>query len=237
MFPKEVCILQFYNFSNENESLEASKFKEAFEENITYVKIDELDTSLDINMDNFENICELTSENVSLPAVFVGNASFHMDDRNISRAVEEGKKFELIGLQCPKHKGICIVFFYNPSCHECTEAKDELESMNSRYPLNIEEYSTLSTEGIDLLFKYYDAFNVSDEEMGSFAIFIGDKYYYKVYQFDELEQEIKKYVNTGLPCPRPSEEGSAEKTLKGFTILTVMAGGLVDGINPVHLPP
>ena len=232
VFPREVCILQFYNFSNENESLEASKFKEAFEENITYVKIDELNTSLDINMDNFENICELTNENVSLPAVFVGNASFHMDGKNISRAVEEGKKFELTGVQCPEWKGICIVFFYNPLCHECTEAKDKLEGMNSRYPINVQEYSTLSPEGSDMLFKYYDAFNISDEEMGSFAIFIGDKYYYKLSQFDELEQEIKKYVDTGLPCPNPSEEGNAEKTLKGFTVLTVMAGGLVDGVNP-----
>jgi len=147
-------------------------------------------------------------------------------------AVEEGKKFELIGVQCPEYKGICIVFFYNPLCHECIEAKDELKGLNSKYPLNIVEYNTLSAEGRNLLFKYYDAFNISDEEMGSFAIFIGSKYYYKLDQFDELEQEIKKYVDTGLPCPNPSEEGNAEKTLKGFTVLTVMAGGLIDGVNP-----
>jgi len=232
VFPKAVCILEFYNFSDENERLEASKFRKALEGNITYVKIDELDTSLDINMANFENVCKTTGENASLPALFIGNKSFPMDDENIDKAVEEGKKFELTGVQCPEFRSICIIFFYNPLCHECMEAKDELENMKYKYPLDIEEYNTLSKKGNDMLFRYYNAFGISDEEMGSFAIFMGDKYYYNLNQFYELEQEIKKYVDTGLPCPSPSEEGNAEETVKGFTVLTVMAGGLVDGVNP-----
>lgn len=135
-------------------------------------------------------------------------------------------------ISCGKEKEICIVFFYSPTCPECTEAKDKLDNLKLKYPLNIKEYNTLTGEGLDSLFKYYDAFNVSEKERGSFAIFIGDKYYHKNSQFNELEEEIKKYTDTGLECPEAADEGNAEKIVKGFTILTVMAGGLADGINP-----
>lgn len=135
-------------------------------------------------------------------------------------------------ISCGKDKEICIVFFYSPTCPECMDAKDKLDNLKLKYPLNIKEYNTLTGEGLDSLFKYYDAFNVSEKERGSFAIFIGNKYYYKNSQFNELEEEIKKYIDTGLKCPEPADEGNAEKIVKGFTILTVMAGGLADGINP-----
>ena len=135
-------------------------------------------------------------------------------------------------ISCGKDKEICIVFFYSPTCPECMDAKDKLDNLKLKYPLNIKEYNTLTGEGLDSLFKYYDAFNVSEKERGSFAIFIGNKYYYKNSQFNELEEEIKKYTGTGLECPKPSDEGNAEEIVKGFTILTVIAGGLADGINP-----
>ncbi len=127
---------------------------------------------------------------------------------------------------------ICLIFFYNPECHECMEMKDKIEELKSKYPLDVEEYNVLTKKGIDLLFKYYNAFHVSKNDRGSFAIFIGNKYYYKISQFDELEEEIKKHLDTGLSCPQPSSEGNAEKIVRGFTVLTVMAGGLADGINP-----
>ncbi|KAA0004403.1 MAG: hypothetical protein FE043_00710 [Thermoplasmata archaeon] len=232
VFPKPVCMLAFYNFSDEIESSQAMKFKKAMEENITYINMEELDISLKINRENFENLGKLTGRNISTPALFIGNKSFSMDDSNISNAVKEGKKFDLTGLQCPKYRDICIVFFYNPLCPECMEAKEKLEGMKEKYPIKIDEYNKISKEGSDMLFRYYNAFNISGEERIPFVIFIGDKYYYDLNQFYELENEIKKYVDTGLPCPSPSEEGSAEETLKGFTVLTVIAGGLVDGINP-----
>ncbi len=230
VFPKPVCSLVFYNFSNESEVKEATKFEDSLNENITYTKINDMDTSLSINMENFNNLRRGT--NVSLPAIFIGNRSFSMEDSNLTKVVEYGKKYDMVGLPCPGYKAICVILFYNPLCHECMEAKDKLESMKSEYPLDLKEYNSLSKEGTDLLFRYYNMSGISGDERGSFAIFIGDKYYYKLSQFDELEQEIKKHVDTGLPCPEPSEEGNAEETLRSFTILTVIAGGLVDGINP-----
>ena len=131
-----------------------------------------------------------------------------------------------------KDKEICLIFFYSPKCPKCMEAQDKLDNLKLKYPLDIKEYNILTDEGLKLLFKYYDAFNISENDRGSFAIFIGDRYYYKNSQFDELEEEIKKHLDTGLGCPQPSSEGNAEQIVKGFTILTVMAGGLADGINP-----
>lgn len=236
VFPKPVCALEFYNFSSETEIGMAVKFQDAMNRNITYTKMSRLDTSLSHNMENFRNLCENLDINISLPAVFIGEKAFPLNESGIDSAIEYGRNFSKVGISCPDieqaGKGICIIFFYNPVCHECLEAKDKLEYLKFKYPISIKEYNTIGDEGYNLLFKYYNAFDVSEENIGSFAVFMGDKYYYKLSQFGELEQEIKKHVDTGLPCPEPSKEGNAEETVKGFTILTVVAGGLVDGINP-----
>ncbi|MEA2054266.1 MAG: hypothetical protein U9O96_04000 [Candidatus Thermoplasmatota archaeon] len=133
-------------------------------------------------------------------------------------------------ISCAKESEVCIVFFYSPTCHECMEAKDKLDNLKAIYNLNIKKYNEILDE--DLLLGYYKAFDVPIKERGAFAVFMGNKHYCKLSQFDGIEEEIKKHVDTGLKCPEPSEDGNAEETVKGFTILTVMAGGVMDGINP-----
>lgn len=131
-----------------------------------------------------------------------------------------------------KTNEICIIFFYDFHCSKCREAKEKMEALKKKYPLYVKEYD--SFEKWDLLEKYYAAYNVSVRNYGLFAIFIGDKYYHKLDEFDELEKEIKKYVKTGLPCPDLSGNKNMEtkRTLKGISIIAVILGGLVDGINP-----
>ncbi len=236
VFPKPVCMIEFYNFSSSNEMNEAIKFGKTLEENITYTRIIRIDTSVRDNIDNFENLCKNTNTSAVLPAIFIGDKLFPMNHSGLHDAVEEGKKFSKTGISCPEieyeSKEICIVLFYNPVCHECMEAKDHLDYLKFKYPLDIKEYNTMSDDGYNLLFKYYNAFDVSEGKIGSFAVFVGDNYFHELSQLGDMENEIKKHVDTGLKCPEPSEDGNAEKTVKGFTMLTVMAGGLVDGINP-----
>lgn len=125
---------------------------------------------------------------------------------------------------------ICIIFFYSPTCPHCLEAKERLEDLKGLYPLNLTIY--VEHAAPDLLSRYYTAANVSLRERGSFAVFVGDRHYGHLDEFDELEQYIQAHLYSGLPCPEPAEKGDAEERVRELTIATVIAGGLVDGINP-----
>jgi hypothetical protein len=235
-FPRSVCVREFYDFGMEDVVVFMERIEDALAENVSFVEVSAFDISAEVNLTLLRDVCNLTSQDFFSPCVFVGDRFFPANESYFPHIISWAKNFSKIGLPCPeltyKGKTICIIFFYTPTCHECIEAKEQLDSLKFKYPLNVTTYSTLNDEGLDLLFKYYDSFNVSTDKRASFAIFIGEKYFYKNSQFLELEEEIKKHVNTGLDCPKSSEEGGAEEILRGFTLLTVLAGGLADGVNP-----
>jgi cytochrome c biogenesis protein CcdA len=125
---------------------------------------------------------------------------------------------------------ICIIFFYDPTCRECLHAKEEMDTLIVKYPLDVQIYETAMDW--NLLLRYYKSFNVSQKDYDTFAIFMGDSYYHKINHFVLLESKIKNLIESGLPCPElPSEENN-ESLLKGVTIITIITGGLIDGINP-----
>lgn len=233
-FPKPVCILEFYNFTNENETFFINKLESALKENISYIQIASFDVLEEVNKTIVRNLFDTTNQEFFIPCIFIGEKAFPAEEKYFNEILEEARNHSKTGLTCPEipHEGkkICIVFFYNPVCGECRRVKEKIDVLNLKYPLDIKEYNAMAEN--QLLFQYYNAFNISKNERSSFAIFIGDKYFYKESQISALEEEIKKYVGTGLACPEPSEGGNAEEILKGFTLLTVLAGGLADGINP-----
>ena len=235
LFPKPVCIIEFYDFTNESENEIISYFNETIIENIDYVSINEFDVSVKENEKIFHQLCSQLNTTVELPAIFIGEKSFSLNKESLNDILNEAIFMKKVGADCIEtdyEKNICIVFFYDPLCKECMKAKKEIEYLKVKYPLNVTEYNLLTKEGINKLFSYYAFFNVSREERGSFAIFIGKKYFYKNSQLPQLEEEVKKYVDTGLACPKPTEKGDAEEIVKGFTIFTVALGGLADGVNP-----
>lgn len=125
---------------------------------------------------------------------------------------------------------ICIIFFYDPTCRECLHAKEELDALIVKYPLDVQIYETAMDW--DLLLRYYNYFNVSQEDYDTFAIFIGDSYYHKINHFVLLESKIKNLIESGLPCPELPPEENNESLLEGVTIIAIITGGLLDGINP-----
>jgi len=125
---------------------------------------------------------------------------------------------------------ICIIFFYDPTCRECLHAKEELDALIVKYPLDVQIYETAMDW--DLLLRYYNYFNVSQEDYDTFAIFIGDSYYHKINHFVLLESKIKNLIESGLPCPEIPPEENNESLLEGVTIIAIITGGLLDGINP-----
>jgi len=104
---------------------------------------------------------------------------------------------------CEKTSGlndkICAIFFYNPSYVICQEAKEKIDALNLNYPLDVKIYDI--PKNYALLLQYYNAFNVSQEDYDTFAIFMGDSYYHKINHFVLLESKIKNLIERGLPCP------------------------------------
>jgi len=235
VFPKKVCVVEFYNFSDYEENGIISRLNNLLSQNIKYLNINRFDILQEDNKTLFLDLCEEYKINISTPAVFMGKNAYNLNEENIYEVSEEAIKYKEVGLPCPSiesNKTICLVFFYDPVCETCMEAKEKIDYLRIKYPLHVVEYNVLTDEGIEKLFDYYHSFNVSKDEMSSFAIFVGDKYFYKNSQLPELENEIKKYVGKGLPCPEVEAGGDAESVLRGFTLLTVVVGGLLDGINP-----
>ncbi len=57
LFPKPVCILEFYNFNNKTDNETISRFNEIITENITYVNINKFDISLEEDERIFYQLC------------------------------------------------------------------------------------------------------------------------------------------------------------------------------------
>jgi cytochrome c biogenesis protein CcdA len=134
------------------------------------------------------------------------------------------------GLTFEGENRICIIFFYDPTCRECLHAKEEMDALIEKYPLDVHIYET--AKDWDLLLRYYKAFNVSQEDYDTFAIFMGDNYYHKINHFALLESKIKNLIESGLPCPELPPENDNESLLESVTLVAIITGGLLDGINP-----
>ena len=225
-FPRSVCVLGFYKES----SSQLDPVAEALHGNISYVHISRFDVTE--HGDRFNETCSSLDINLSVPAVVIGSQGFSLTNTSLDVIISAAEQYEKTGIDCPSpgNETICIIFFYSPTCAHCMEAKEDLEELQARYPLDITTYVELVNP--DLLSRYYKAANVSLWARGSFAVFIGDQHYGDLDDFDALEQYIQEHIEEGLPCPEPAEEGDAEERVRELTVLTVIAGGLVDGINP-----
>ncbi len=225
-FPRPVCILGFYNESRS----ELDSVAQALHDTVSYVHLSRLD--VDGHRNRFDRVCRQLDVNLSVPAVVVGSQGFSLDTTSLETVMSAAEQYEKTGVACPSigNDTVCLVFFYSPTCAHCMDAKHKLGDLQARYPLTVTSYIELANP--DLLSRYYAAFNVSVQERGSFAVFAGDRHYGHLGDFDELEQYIQAHADEGLPCPEPAAKGDAEKQVRELTVLTVIAGGLIDGVNP-----
>ncbi|MBS3772622.1 MAG: hypothetical protein KGY55_00285, partial [Candidatus Thermoplasmatota archaeon] len=224
-FPRPVCVLGFYNQSDSG----LDPVERALQDNVSYVHLTRINVSS--QRMRFTEICRRLNVTLTVPAVVIGSQGFSLDDTSLDTVVSAAERYEKTGVACPStgNESICVVFFYSPTCAHCMDAKDELEDLEARYPLDVTMYVELANP--DLLSRYYAGANVSLRERGSFAVFVGDRHYGHLDELDELDAYIQAHVDTGLPCPEPAEESTAEADVRELTVLTVIAGGLVDGVN------
>lgn len=133
---------------------------------------------------------------------------------------------------------IQLLYFYSPTCKECIQLKEFLAKLGKKYPqLEVKEYDLSVTENIGLMNEYYNSFKVPYEEWGgTLALFIGERCftdYREIKKIREgLEEEIKKYLKIGSIIPEPKKEGNLIQIFQSFGPLTILAAGLIDGVNP-----
>jgi len=72
-----------------------------------------------------------------------------------------------------------INFFYSPTCPHCAREEKFLNELQDKYPdITINRYSVNESKNIDLLKKYYNDYNVSQEYFGMVpATFTNNKYF------------------------------------------------------------
>ena len=227
VYPKPVCILVIFN-SSRNESIET--VVKALKENITFIKINEVDIKYKENRSMVKELPYNTT-----PVVFIGENHFYLNNASLCYIVEEAEKYEIVGIDFPDEYGkkrICILFFYTAGCPPCEKIRAKIEYMEKIYPLDVKKYDINKQKNRELLLEYCAQYNVTPD---SSNIFIGEKYFHSEDQLDELEKEIRRWLNTGLDCPELEGRSGvkiAEELLKGYTIPVVIVYGLLDGINP-----
>ena len=107
--------------------------------------------------------------------------------------------------------------------------------------MSVTKFNVVLRENAELKEAFDIAFNVPKDKRGYVpAAYIGDKYFIGTLGTKEgIEEEIKKYLDTGLQCPckhiegaKPGVEAEIIERFKSFGILAVLFAGLIDGVNP-----
>jgi len=177
-------------------------------------------------------------------AVFIGNASDHLIDDDITPAhlnetllLYAGRNTRLREVTLPPNGedmdySICVIIFYSPTCGECHRAINFIEDMEAKYPrLNVTRYNTANVDYLKLQQDYYEYFKVPARNKGSLAVFIGDKKYYTSDSRlkKDFEEEIAKFAE-GCPCA--DINATDDVNVPSNFWLAVIVAGIIDGINP-----
>jgi cytochrome c biogenesis protein CcdA/glutaredoxin-related protein len=186
-----------------------------------------------------DNIPGLNAEDIDA-AFFVGDdflINFDVKYTSINQTIVSysGRNTPLKAIQPDLTGGkICVMFFFSPTCGDCHQARKILEKMKGKYPdLDVREYNIADSDNRILQESYFEYYGVPTSKQGTLGVFIGDKYFVDP---DKLEEDIEDVIKDkidGCPCPEvePDPDVVVDK-FTGFTILTVMIAGLIDGINP-----
>ncbi|MBC7081778.1 MAG: hypothetical protein H5T44_06030 [Thermoplasmatales archaeon] len=225
-YPKPVCIIIAFNSSLHS----IDRILNALEENVSFVRIDKLDVIYEENLSVIKNLGDF---DLLKPIIFIGNEGIIFNE-NIEEIIEEAKHYEKVGIDFPsiyKERKICVVLFYKSTCPICVNFKRNVELFRNFYPIEIKTYDWKEKENEEILLSYYNFYKV--EYPYDTIVFVGDKYFIRD-NLSEFENEIKKYLGSGVDCPNVGNDAlaGAENVIRSFTLLSVITGGLLDGINP-----
>jgi len=135
---------------------------------------------------------------------------------------------------------VCLYFFYGQGCPHCAKVEPYLSELEKKYDLQIHTFEVYNNRSnLQLMQKYFDGYNVPQNQRGVPAVFISDNYFVGDKPIlDNLESKIKSF-GKGSPCPSLNAttgmgitgEVSAIEPEK-ISFLVVTGAALVDSINP-----
>ncbi len=234
------CVILFHD-SATSEGLIAYDLIQSL--NTTHLRMATYDTH-----DSFYNSTLLThyldAYNSSLSstnaAVFIGEDLLMGEDITESGIEATLSKYSGSSTPCkeitepPGSGNICVIVFYSSTCGECFSARQYLREMDGKYPeLNINYYNILEGDNEVLKHSYCEYYDVPIVNSGTLVVFIGDKYFTNL---DDLkngfEEQVKRYED-GVSCPKIKPDMNIIiETFQSFSVFTIMAAGLIDGLNP-----
>ena len=138
----------------------------------------------------------------------------------------------------------CIYFFYGRGCPHCARVEPYLETLEKTYPgIEVHRFEVYNNRtNLQLLMKYFDAYNVPEHERGVPVVFLVNKYFVGDKPIlDHLLNAIKE--NNVSACPTLEKQTEVKKAVTGpasaveqrfgtIPMLTVIGAALVDSINP-----
>lgn len=141
----------------------------------------------------------------------------------------------------PNLKPIHIAYFYQIGCYACEIVKSDLEfSIRNEYPQLVIHYFNIAEEPALAEWMGKKAGLPETRRMAAPAVFVAQEGLYGwMIHFDGLLEMIGRYAETGAePTWQRWEEEKelVEASIIGrflsFGVLTVLAAGLIDGLNP-----
>lgn len=134
----------------------------------------------------------------------------------------------------------CVYFFYGIGCPHCAKVEPLINELAQRPDVDVKQFEIYyNRSNVNVLQKYFDAYDVPENERGIPAVFIGNRYLTgDTPILEELEKEIGK--NKGAACPaieinnKTGVTGPSSPTsqVHALSLLTVIGAAIVDSINP-----
>lgn len=151
---------------------------------------------------------------------------------------KEGKLYGRKSVKKPIH----IAYFYQPGCKQCDRVTYMLQSLREQFEkLNIEEFNILARKNIELNESIGNLLGVPvNRRLLTPALAVGDSYFVQQEITDQrVRSAIEGFRDSGSRCvwkEAKARHADARLSLierfKAFGPMTVVLGGLVDGINP-----
>jgi cytochrome c biogenesis protein CcdA len=135
---------------------------------------------------------------------------------------------------------IHLAYFYQPGCRECDRVQLDLNYLQHRYPQLVIHIFDVKAEAALAEWLGERAGAPEDKRLTAPAVFVGDEGLVgEALHARSLEELIARHAATGAEAVWEGWEASQSEAAVGiierfrsFGLLTVLAAGLVDGLNP-----
>ena len=133
-----------------------------------------------------------------------------------------------------------LAYFYQPGCRECDRVQLDLNYLQQRYPELVVHAFDVKTEATLAEWLGQRAGVPEEKRLTAPAVFVGDEGLVGEELYSRsLEALVARYADTGaeavwegVPAAQSGATAGIVARFRSFGLLTVLAAGLVDGLNP-----